>query len=244
MKDIVLLTGASGAIGKVLARGLHNAGYPLVLQYNTNSEAIKKLFDDLSKDDTPLLCVKADLTHQSDVENLFSVAKSKLGHVSILINNAGVALPQKLLSDCTMAEYDSVFDVNVRGTILCCKYAIPDMVSSQRGCIINISSVWGLIGGSCEAIYSASKAAVIGLTKSLAKELAPSLVRVNCIAPWFVPSKMNSCLSDSQIDSLRADIPLGKLISAEDVLLAAEYLINADNVTGQTMSVDGGYSIN
>lgn len=240
MKNVVLITGASGAIGGGIARLLHKDGYPLALQYNSNGEAIEHLCSELNAE-TPYLSVKADISDETEVNAMFDSIETRLGRVCTLINCAGIALQQKLLTDCTAEEYHSVFDVNVLGTLLCSRQAIPNMVSNREGCIINLSSVWGLVGGSCEVIYSASKAAVIGLTKALSRELAHSNIRVNCIAPGFVLSNMNAHLSTDEVESIRCETPLQRLITPEDIGEAVRYIMSAEAVTGQILSIDGGF---
>lgn len=243
MKKTVLITGASGAIGSELARAIHAKGYSVALQYNANSAAIDKLYKELSQSDVPILCIKADISKEHEVVAMHKIIGERLGKVSALINNAGVALPQMLFADFDVKDYYHVFDINVLGTMLCIKHFSRDMIFDKSGCIINVSSIWGVIGGSCEALYSASKAAVIGLTKALSKELAPSSVRVNCIAPGFVPSPMNAHLSAEEIDAIRLETPLQRLISTKDISDAALYLLEAENVTGQILSIDGGWSV-
>lgn len=242
MNNVVLITGASGTIGSALTLGFAKAGYRLALQYNSNESQAKALAHELDLLSVPYLFYKADIKDEQQVIAMHQAVLKRLGKVDILINNAGVALEQKLLSDCTVVEYYKVFDVNVLGTMLCVKHFSADMVSKQNGCIINISSIWGLIGGSCEAIYSASKAAVIGLSKALSQELAPSNIRVNCIAPGMILSKMNSHLTADEIESFVSSTPLGRVIKPEEVFDAALYLCNAKSITGQTICVDGGLS--
>ncbi|MDO4564140.1 MAG: SDR family oxidoreductase [Clostridia bacterium] len=243
MENIVLITGASGTIGASIARLLNKKGYPLALHYHNNGEGAGRLASEFLPDGAPYITVCADVSDEKSVEAMFRDIERRLGKVSILINNAGLALPQKLFSTCTTAEYEAVFDVNVRGAMLCSKACIPSMTARRNGCIINIASIWGLVGASCEVIYSASKAALIGFTKSLAKELLPTEVRVNCIAPGLVLSEMNAHLSDEELAAACIEQLRGLPIPPNDVAEACAYLVEAKSVTGQVLSIDGGASL-
>lgn len=163
------------------------------------------------------------------------------GHVDVLINNAGIALRQKLITEITDEEFDKVFAVNVKGAFNCIKSVLPSMIHRRSGAIINISSVWGVCGASCETVYSASKAAVIGLTKALSKEVSTCNIRVNCVAPGMIDTQMNAHLSDSDKEQLRADTPLQRLGTAQDVANACYFLSTEEFITAQTIVVDGGF---
>ena len=238
-----LITGASGAIGSEIARALAGLDYAVALHYHRNKEAVTALFAELKEAGFQALCVRADLRHAVDVNRMAAMIHERLGKVSALVNNAGAALPQRLLTDCSEADYEYVFDVNMRGVVHCTKAVIPDMLALGQGAIVNISSVFGVVGGSCEVLYSASKAAVIGFSKALAKELAPSDIRVNCVTPGFVPSAMNTHLSPEAVELLRQETPLQCLGTPDDVAQAVCYLIQAPFVTGQVIGVDGGLGI-
>ena len=164
------------------------------------------------------------------------------GKASVLVNCAGIALPQKLLTDTTDAEYQRVFDTNV-GSMIRLTRLISDDLRYNHGAIVNVSSMWGISGASCEVLYSASKAAVIGFTKALAKELAPSDVTVNAVAPGLIPTKMNARLSPDDLESFRSEIPLNRFGTPEDVADAVFFLANARYVTGQVLCCDGGYTM-
>ena len=179
---------------------------------------------------------KADVSKAEDVRALFE----GLGKVDILVNNAGVALI-KQVQDVSEAEFDEVFDVNVKGTFLCCREAVKDMVTRGRGLIVNISSVWGEVGASCESVYSASKAAIIGFTKALAKELGGSGVRVNCVSPGVIETDMNKGFSAEEMADLAAEIPLGRLGKGEDVAKGVLFLEENEYVTGVDLPVGGGF---
>lgn len=243
MAKTVLITGASGGIGSAVAYAFAGAGYSLALGYNKNAEGAQALFDSLKKNGANAQIFKADVTSTQQVNEMFTEAEKAFGTVDVLVNNAGIA-QQKMFCDITDDDWKNMLDVNTTGTFLCCRRAAPAMVRQKSGCIINISSMWGQIGASCEVHYSAAKAAVIGLTKALAKELAPSGVRVNCVAPGAVQTAMMSGFSPEDCAALCEEIPLGRLgtpqEAAEAVLFLAE---NAGYITGQVISPNGGMVI-
>lgn len=239
---IALVAGASGVIGSACARALAQKGYALALQYNDHPTAAQSLLKELSVL-TPVLIQPADISQEKDVSALFAAIAQRLGHIDLLVNCAGVALPQMLLDDVSEEEMDRVYAVNVKGAMLLTKAAIPHLRKKGGGAIIHISSLWGLIGGSCEAVYSASKGAVNAFVKAMAKELAPARIRVNAVAPGLVLSPMNAALSEDDLAAFRENTPLGQLISPEQVAQAVAYLADAEMVTGQILSVDGGIVI-
>ena len=239
---IALVTGASGVIGGACARALAEKGYALALQYHDHPERAQALLQALPSC-VPVYLHSADISQSRDVFELFRAIESHLGRVDLLANCAGVALPQKVLTDVTEAEMDRVYAINVRGAMLLTRAAIPHMLKKEGGTIVHISSMWGLTGGSCEAVYSASKGALNSFVKAMAKELAPSRIRVNAVAPGLVPSPMNGTLTAEDMEAFRLDTPLGQLVAPEQVAQALCYLAEAEMVTGQILSVDGGIVI-
>ena len=239
---IALITGASGVIGGACARALAEKGYALALQYHRHPEKAQALFEELS-DLTPVMMQAADISRNLDVSELFRAIEMRLGRIDLLVNCAGVALAQKVLTDVTEEEMDRVYAVNVKGAMLLTQAAIPHMLKKGGGALVHISSMWGLTGGSCEAVYSASKGALNAFVKAMAKELAPSRIRVNAVAPGLVPSPMNGALSEADLDAFRQDTPLGQLVTPEQVAQAVCFLADAEMVTGQILSVDGGIVI-
>lgn len=239
---IALITGASGVIGGACAKALGEKGYALALQYHDHSERAQTLVKSLPKD-TPILLCPADITKEQNVSELFSTIEKRMGSIDLLVNCVGVALPQKLLSDVREEEMDRVYSVNVKGAMLLTKAAIPHMLKKDGGSIVHISSMWGLTGGSCEAVYSASKGALNAFVKAMAKELAPSHIRVNAVAPGLVPSPMNASLDEKALRAFQQETPLGELIMPEQVSEAVCYFATAEMVTGQILSVDGGIVI-
>ncbi|MBR5941877.1 MAG: SDR family oxidoreductase [Clostridia bacterium] len=232
----VYITGASGGIGSALARRFHAAGCRVALFWHNDGSAVK-LASELGEGAAAFRCDVADC---ASVCAAFSEAEAALGNADILVNNAGVAL-FGLLQDCSDADFDRVAGVNLKGVFNCCKRALPAMIAAKSGAIVNVSSMWGVSGASCEAVYSATKAGVIGLTKALAKEVAPSGVTVNCVAPGVIDTPMNAHLSPETKAELAAETPLGRIGTPEEVADAIAFLADSSFITGQTLSVDGGF---
>lgn len=245
MKQTIFITGASRGIGARIAQTFAEAGHRVVLQGNRHFEEAVALCDLLTQRHLSVLPVCGDVSVEQDVKRMLQQARARFGAVDTLVNNAGVALPQMLLTDCTEQDWERVFSVNVKGCFLVTKAALPDMIAKKAGAIINISSMWGVTGGSCEVPYSASKAAIIGFTKALAKEVAPSNVRVNCIAPGFVQTQMNAGLTREAVDGIVEETPLLRAGMPQDIASAALYLAGeqASFITGQVLCVDGGRCI-
>lgn len=231
----VFVTGASGGIGEAIAKKFAGNGYFVGVGYNSNRGKAENLAKEIDG-----VAVKADVSDEKSVSAAMNDFLLRAGRLDVLVNSAGIALPIKTLLDTTSKEFDKAFSVNVKGVYNCCKAAIPAMLDGG-GSIINISSMWGVTGGSCEAIYSASKAAVIGFTKALAKEYAAAGITINCVAPGYIDTPMNDNLSDENKKLAIADIPVGRVGEGEDVAKAVFYLAeNGGFVTGEVLSVNGG----
>lgn len=232
-----LVTGGSRGIGAAVCRRLAEDGFRVVVHFNRNKEKAEALARELTeKTGLPHLALPAELAERVQVEELFRLA----GPVDVLVNNAGIA-QQKLFTDITEDDWRRMFAVDVDGVFRCCQCALPHMIHEKSGCIINIASIWGEIGASCEVHYSAAKAAVIGLTKALAKELGPSHIRVNCVSPGVIDTEMNAMFDEETMRDLCESTPLGRIGSPEDIAAAVSFLASdaASFITGQTLSVNG-----
>lgn len=242
MKHTVLVTGSSRGIGRAIAERFARDGHRVAIHCHMRRAEADALQAALQQEHLSVMAVQGDISKETEVARMLEEIRAYFGPVDVLVNNAGIALPQQLLTDCTAADWDRLFAVNVRGAFLCCRGVLPDMVRKKRGSIVNLSSMWGVTGGSCEAPYSASKAALIGLTKALAREVAPSGIRVNCVAPGFVPTGMNAHLSPEAVEGIREETPLLTLGTPEDVAAAVCFLAceEARFLTGQVLCCDGG----
>ncbi len=228
----VLITGGTRGIGKGIALAFLKKGYRVCVTYVSDEESAAKA------QALGLETYKTDVANESEVRALFE----KIGAVDILINNAGVALI-KQIQDVTYEEYRRLTSVNVDGAFLCAREAAKGMIARRSGLIVQISSVWGEVGGSCESVYSASKAALIGFTKALAKELGWSGIRVNCVSPGVIDTAMNARFSKEEKDALCEEIPAGRMGSVDEVASAVLFLEENEYVTGADIPVNGGFSI-
>lgn len=241
MAKTVLITGSSKGIGAATAILFAQKGYNVVINYNDSYEAASLLCHSLISNGYSVMALKGNVANRLEVELMVKETLYRFGSLDILVNNAGIA-HQALITDTDEIDFDRIIDINLKGVFNCCKAVIPSMVSRQAGKIINISSMWGQVGASCEVAYSASKAGVIGLTKALAKELAPSGITVNAIAPGLIETGMNSHLTIEELSDFVEGIPLGRMGSADEIAAAIEFLASdkADYITGQVLGVNGG----
>ena len=245
MNRSVLITGASGGIGVALCREFAKNGYDVAIHYNSSEESALNLKAELeSQYRVKAVPIKADLRNSDDVKALAETALKEFGKIDVLVNNAGLAYLSlfQLADDSKVKE---LFDVNLMSAMSLTKELLPSMIRNQWGRIINISSMWGIAGASCEVHYSTTKSALIGFTKALAKEVGPSGITVNCIAPGYIDTKMNSSIDENSANEIVEATPVGRKGRPEDVSPLAVFLCDdkAEFITGQVISVDGGYGI-
>ncbi len=240
MKTVVV-TGASKGIGRAVAKEFANNGYDVVICYNKSVSDAQQLLNEVSQT-TRAIAVKVDVSNEDDVQNMIDITKKSFGTIDVLVNCAGVS-DTRLLIDSTKEDYDFVFDTNMRGTYNTCKLVGREMLSNQSGKIINISSIWGLRGGSCESVYSASKGAIIAFTKALAKELGPNGINVNAVAPGFIQTDMTKYVTNEIKQEIMESSALGRLGTPEDVASVVLFLASekSEFITGQVIGVDGGW---
>ena len=236
-----IVTGGSGGIGSAICRKLCEDGHYVAVCYNTDRDGAEELVSSLRAGGYSAQAVACDVRNEAQISEAVRTTAS-LGDLSVAVNCAGTALFSQI-QDTSAEDLEEIFSVNSTGAFLVCREAARYMIPAHFGRIINISSMWGVSGASCESAYSASKAAVIGLTKALAKELGPSGITVNCVAPGLIDTKMNSRLSRSDIDALTADTPLGRVGTPENVAEAVLFFCRASFVTGQVLCVDGGFTL-
>lgn len=240
----VLITGGSRGIGAAAARAFAQAGWKVAINYCRSAQAAQALAAELCAQGGQALVVPGDVAVRSQVVQMVETVRKELGDPDLLINNAGIS-QQALFTDLTEEDWDRMFAVHVKGAFHCCQEVLPAMIRRRSGQIINISSMWGQVGGSCEVHYSAAKAALIGFTKALAKEVGPSQVRVNCVAPGVIATEMNGHLSPADLEALREETPLETIGAPEDVASLLVFLASdqARFITGQVIAPNGGIVI-
>ncbi|MBE6739261.1 MAG: SDR family oxidoreductase [Ruminococcaceae bacterium] len=244
MSKTVIITGASGGIGSATSILFAEKGWNVVMNYYRSGEAAKLLASSLASRGYSVFPIYADVSDRSHVERMIYEAERRYGKIDALVNNAGIS-QQKLFTDITDSDFQKMFDVNLKGPFLCSQCVLPGMIHQKSGKIVNVSSVWGVTGGSCEVHYSASKAGLIGMTKALAKEVAPSGIQVNCIAPGIIETPMNNNLTPDELSAFVDEIPLGRMGEASEVAELIYFLCSesSDYITGQVISQDGGIAI-
>ena len=245
MPDTVLITGASRGIGAAAARAFADAGYRVAIHCGRSTDRAEALCRSLNAAHPDCAVVlQAEISDSAAVNAMVREAERQLGRIDVLIANAGISRPN-LFTDITDEEWHRLFAVNTDGVFYACRAVLPGMIHRKAGRIITVSSMWGITGGSCEAAYSASKAAVIGLTRALAKEVGPSGITVNCVAPGVIDTEMNAALDADALSALREETPLERIGRPEDVAKSMRYLASdaAGFVTGQVLQVDGGMVI-
>lgn len=242
MEKTAFVTGASRGIGRAIARRLAAEGYAVGINYLRSRESAEALAGEIRAQGGRAMAVRADVAVREETAAAIRQVEDAFGPVEALVNNAGIAM-NALFQDTSEELWDRMLAVHAGGCFHTIQAVLPHMLHEKRGAIVNVSSIWGLRGAACEVAYAASKAAVIGLTRSLAAELAPSRIRVNCVAPGVVATDMTAGLGEETLASLIGQTPAGRLGTPEDIAKAAAFLLreDADFITGQVLTVDGGF---
>ncbi len=238
MEKIVLVTGASRGIGREIAIELAKAQYKVIANYNKSEEQAKKL----EKEYENIEIFKADVSKREDVKKMIKYIINKYKKIDVLINNAGIS-ESKLFTDVSDEDWKYMINNNLYSAFCVTQEVIPNMIKRKEGNIINISSVWGIVGASCESIYSITKSGIDAMTKSLAKELGPSNIRINSIAPGIIDTDMNKNLSMQDIEELKKEIPIERIGKTSDIAKCVKWLIDDEYTTGQIISINGGWII-
>ncbi len=244
MQKTVLISGAARGIGRAIAETFASKGYNVVINYFSSEEAAQRLEKSLTGQGFSALAIRSDVTNREQVEKMIHTVGRIFGPIDVLVNNAGIS-SNKLFTDTTEPEWDRMMDVHLKGMYNCSQLVIPAMVSKKHGKIINISSIWGMVGASCEVSYSTAKAGMIGFTKALAKELGPSNIQVNCVTPGVIDTDMMNSFTAEEKGMLIEQTPLMRLGQAEEIASLVFYLAQpeADFITGQVISANGGLVI-
>ena len=236
--NIILISGASRGIGRQIAIDLSQTGYTVIANYNKSEQSAKELQTQFNID-----IFQADISKCTKIKQLTDYVLKKYGKIDVLINNAGIS-QTKLFTDITDEDWNQMINTNLYSAFKLTQKCLPNMIHNKSGCIINISSMWGQVGASCESLYSITKAGIDAMTKSLAKELGPSGIRVNSIAPGFIDTDMNKCYSKEDVQGIISETPLEKIGQPSDISKCIKWLIEDQFTTGQIISINGGLVIN
>ena len=240
LNKIIVVTGSSRGIGAAIVKHLAKLGYTVILNYNKSEASAKNVESELKKQGYTVDVFRADVSKPMEAKNLIDFAINKYGKIDVLINNAGIC-QDKLFTEITDEDWKNMMDNNLNSAFYCSREAAKNMIHNKQGLIINMSSIWGLTGGSMEVHYSTTKAGLIGLTKALAKELGPSNIRVNAIAPGIIDTDMNRGYSKEDLEELKNEIPLERIGTANNIAKSVAWLIEDDYTTGEVISIDGGW---
>lgn len=239
MKTVIVTGGAKG-IGRAISYEFAKSGYNVIINYKTSVKEAENIKEELTKKGQNVEIYKADLTKKEEVEAMIKFVEEKYKKIDVLVNNAGIS-QIKPFADIKEEDWDNIVNNNLKTVYLTTKAVIDNMIHNKNGSIINISSIWGITGGACEVHYSATKAGIIGMTKALAKEMGPSNIRVNAVAPGIIDTDMNKNLNESEINQIKNEIPLEKIGKPEDVAKVVKWLTESEYVTGEVIRVDGGW---
>lgn len=242
MEKVAIITGASRGIGREIAKQLGRSNIKVIANYNHSEKEAIELKEELEKEKIVIDIVKADITKREEAKKLIQFVLEKYHKIDILINNAGIS-EYKIFTEETDEDWNRVINTNLYSAFAMTQEVIPNMIHNKNGCIINISSMWGIVGASLEVLYSISKAGINGMTKALAKELGPSNIRVNAIAPGMIDTKMNDKFSREELKQIKEEIPLERIGQVEDIAKCIKWLIEDNYTTGQIISVNGGWVI-
>ena len=242
MNKIIIVTGASRGIGKEIAKQLSKKGNTVIANYNKSEKQAQELKEELEKENIKIDIFKADVSKKNEAQELVEYTIKKYGKIDVLINNAGIS-QIKEFTQITDEDWNTMINTNLNSVFYMTQEVCKNMIHNKNGCIINISSIWGVVGASCEVHYSVSKAGIDAMTKSLAKEMGPSNIRVNSIAPGIINTEMNKNLSKEEINNIKEEIPLEKIGKAQDIEKCIEWLIEDEYTTGQVISINGGWEI-
>ena len=236
----VIVTGGSRGIGAAIVKELALKKYNVVLNYNKSEKEAEKIKEELKENDINIEIFKADVSDKKQAKELIEFTLNKFKNIDVLINNAGIDQIKPFM-EITENDWNTMFKINLNSVFNCTQEALKNMIHNKSGLIINISSIWGITGASCEVAYSTSKAALNGFTKALAKELGPSNIRVNAIAPGIINTDMNNYLSNEELESIKEEIPLERIGETIDISKCVEWLIEDNYTTGQIISINGGW---
>lgn len=242
MQKVAIVTGASRGIGREIAKELTKNNINVIANYNKSEQKAKKLQEELKEEGYNIDICKADVSQKEECKKIVEFTINKYKKIDILINNAGISKNQ-LITDVTKEDWNQLINTNLYSAFAMCQEVLPNMIHNKKGCIINISSIWGLVGASTEVVYSISKAGIDGLTKALAKEVGPSNIRVNSIAPGYIQTSMNHNFSEEEKIEIKKEIPLEKLGKTKDITKCVKWLIEDSYTTGQIISINGGWVI-
>lgn len=240
----VLITGASRGIGREITKEFAKNGYSVAINYNSSQTSANDLYNEIIGNGGNAILIKADVSNPQEVSNMVDYTLKCFGHIDVLVNNAGISL-KNLIIDEDDSKTKKLIEINLLGSIYTSKYVLKSMIGQGYGKIINISSIWGNSGASCEATYSASKAGLIGFTKSLAQEYGYNNINVNCICPGLVDTDMNKNLSQKELQEILESIPKQRMASPNEVAKLALFLADqtGDYITGQIITIDGGFTL-
>lgn len=242
MEKVIVVTGASRGIGREIAKTLSRENNKVIACYNNSEKEATILKEELEKENKKIDIIKGDISKREDCKKIVEYVINKYKKIDVLINNAGIST-YNLFTDITDEEWNRTINTNLNSVFYMSQETVKYMIKQKEGSIINISSIWGIVGASCEVAYSVSKAGIDGMTKALAKELGPSNIRVNSIAPGLIDTDMNNDLTKEELDNIINETPLCRIGKPEDIAKCIKWLVEDEFTTGQVISINGGWSI-